>query len=76
MTNDLARRVWEPKHDLVDGFTKKVRVRQLVWYPPEETAIAAIARERQLKKWKRAWKLRLIEETNPDWNDRYDEIVQ
>src|SRR5512139_1857732 len=75
VTNDLVRRVWEHKTDAVDGFTKKYGVHQLVWYEVAETAFAAIAREKQLKKWNRAWKLRLIEKMNPDWKDLYAEIA-
>ena len=74
-TNDLVRRVWEHKTDAVDGFTKKYGVHRLVWYEVADTATAAITREKQLKKWNRAWKLRLIEEMNPDWKDLYDEIA-
>ena len=76
VTNDLARRVWEHKTDAVNGFTKKYRVHWLVWYELADTARAAITREKQLKKWNRVWKLRLIEEMNPDWKDLYDEITR
>jgi len=75
MTNDLIRRVWEHKQDLVEGFTKKYGVHRLVWYEPADEPLAAITREKQLKKWNRAWKLRLIEEMNPDWRDLYEDIV-
>ncbi len=75
VTNDLVRRVWEHKTDAVEGFTKKYQVHRLVWYEVAATALAAITREKQLKKWKRAWKLRLIEEMNPEWRDLYDEIA-
>ncbi len=74
VTNNLVRRVWEHKNDLVEGFTKKYGVHQLVWYETADTPRAAITREKQLKKWNRAWKLRLIEEKNPNWKDLYDEI--
>ncbi len=76
VTNDLARRIWEHKHDLVEGFTKKYGVHRLVWCETASTPLAAITREKQLKKWNRAWKLHLIEEMNPDWRDLYDEITQ
>ncbi len=76
MTNNLVRRVWEHKNNSVEGFTKKYSVHCLVWYEVAETANAAIVREKQLKKWNRAWKLRLIEEKNPEWKDLYDEISQ
>ena len=76
MTNDLLRRVGEHKNDLGEGFTKKYGVHELVWYETADTAIAAIARKKQLKKWNRAWKLRLIEELNPGWKDLYEEIAE
>ncbi len=76
MTNDLVRRVWEHKTGAVEGFTKRYNVHRLVWYEAADTALAAIAREKQLKKWNRAWKLRLIEKANPDWKDLYDEIAE
>ena len=76
MTNDLVRRVWEHKQDLVEGFTKKYGVHRLVWFETAERPEAAISREKQLKKWKRAWKLELIEEGNPEWKDLYEEIAQ
>ena len=76
VTNDLARRVWEHRTDAANGFTKKYGVHRLVWYEVADTALAAITREKQLKKWNRAWKARLIEEMNPDWKDLYDEIAE
>ncbi len=75
MTNNLARRVWEHKNNVVEGFTKKYGVHQLVWYEVADTPQAAITREKQLKKWNRAWKLKLIEATNPEWKDLYNEIA-
>ena len=72
MTNNLVRRVWEHKQDLVEGFTKKYGVHRLVWFETAERPEAAISREKQLKKWKRAWKLELIEEGNPEWKDLYE----
>src|SRR5512140_2754228 len=74
MTNDLIRRVGEHKSGAVEGFTKKYGVHRLVWYEAADTALIAITREKQLKKWNRAWKLRLIAAMNPDWTDLYDEI--
>ena len=76
VTNNLVRRIWEHKNNLVDGFTKKYEVHQLVWYEATNTSLTAITREKQLKKWNRAWKVRLIEEKNPEWKDLYDEITQ
>ncbi len=75
MTNNLVRRVWEHKNNVVEGFTKKYGVHQLVWYEVADTPQAAITREKQLKKWNRAWKLKLIEARNPEWKDLCDEIA-
>ena len=75
VTSDPVKRVWEHKSDLVEGFTKKYRVHTLVWYEAHETMEGAITREKQLKEWKRAWKLELIEKMNPDWRDLYADIV-
>ncbi|CAG1000374.1 hypothetical protein GPROT1_03826 [Gammaproteobacteria bacterium] len=76
MTNNLPRRIWEHKNDLVEGFTQQYGVHCLVWYEVAGTALTAIEREKQLKKWNRAWKVRLIEKMNPEWRDLYDELVQ
>ena len=75
MTNDLVRRVWEHKNDMIDGFTKKYAVHMLAWYEIADSPMAAITREKQLKAWKRAWKLRLIEEMNPNWRDLYEDLT-
>ena len=75
MTNNLVRRVWEHKHQLVDGFSKKYEIHHLVYYEIHENPESAITREKQLKKWNRAWKLRLIEKSNPEWNDLYDNLL-
>ena len=75
VTSDPVKRVWEHKNDLVEGFTKKYRVHTLVWYEAHETMEAAIAREKQLKGWRRQWKLEFIEKMNPDWRDLYADIV-
>ncbi|MFZ2038472.1 MAG: GIY-YIG nuclease family protein [Minisyncoccia bacterium] len=69
VTNDLKRRVFEHQNSLVDGFTKQYNVKTLVYFESTENIDAAITREKQLKKWDRSWKLRLIESTNPNWND-------
>jgi putative endonuclease len=74
VTSDLVKRIWEHKNNLVDGFTKKYNVHRLVWYEMHESAESAITREKQIKKWKRAWKLKLIEQFNPDWTDLYESI--
>ena len=75
VTSDLVQRVWQHKNDFVDGFTKRYGVHNLVWYEVHDTMGSAITREEALKKWHRAWKLRLIEESNPSWRDLYSEIV-
>ena len=75
MTDNLARRVWEHQTGVVEGFTKKYGVKTLVWYELHETRESAFQRERQIKKWKRAWKLQLIEGSNPGWQDLSHELV-
>ncbi|MCU0596550.1 MAG: GIY-YIG nuclease family protein [Desulfobacterota bacterium] len=74
VTSDLIKRVWEHKNKLVKGFTEKYGVDKLVFYEVYTDAENAILREKQIKKWNRAWKLRLIEEKNPQWNDLFDVI--
>jgi putative endonuclease len=73
MTDDLARRVWEHQTGAFPGFTKRYGVKTLVWFEVHETREAAFLRERQIKKWKRTWKLRTIEKTNPHWKDLVEE---
>ena len=72
VTSDLVKRVWEHKQDLLGGFTKRYQVHRLVHYEVFEDIRDAIVRERRIKKWKRGWKVQLIEEKNPGWNDLYD----
>ena len=67
--------VWQHKNDVVDGFTKRYSVHQLVWYELHETMESAIKREKALKNWQRVWKLELIENSNPSWQDLYETIV-
>lgn len=74
MTDDLAKRVWMHKEELLEGFSKEHDVKMLVWCEPHETREAAFTRERQLKKWKRAWKIELIEKENPTWLDLYETV--
>ena len=76
VTNDLVRRVYAHKNGFVDGFTKKYCVHKLVHYEQFTYAHDAITREKQLKKWNRAWKLKLIEHSNPDWKDLYFDIIK
>lgn len=75
VTNDLVRRVWEHKNDFVEGFTRKYGIHTLIYYEQCENIESAITREKQLKKWKRRWKLDLIEKMNPGWKDLYTEII-
>jgi putative endonuclease len=70
----LVKRVYEHKNSLVEGFTKKYNVHRLVCYETYESAESAITREKRIKKWKREWKLKLIEQTNPKWMDLYENI--
>ena len=72
VTNDLIKRVYEHKESLVDGFTKKYKVHQLVYYEAHDDIHEAILREKQIKKWNRDWKINLIEKDNPHWIDLYD----
>ena len=75
VTSDLIKRVWEHKNNLVEGFTKRYKVHNLVWYELYESMTSSIEQEKKMKEWKRAWKIRLIEENNPNWNDLYNSIV-
>ncbi|HET7831463.1 MAG TPA: GIY-YIG nuclease family protein [Gallionella sp.] len=75
VTSDLVRRIWEHKNHVVPGFTDKYGVESLVWYEVHETMESAIQREKAIKEWKRAWKLRLIEERNPNWEDLYVSLL-
>jgi putative endonuclease len=76
VTNDLIKRVAEHRSGLMEGFTKKYGVKRLVWFEQTESIEAAIAREKQIKKWNRAWKIELIEKSNPGWRDLYPEILR
>jgi putative endonuclease len=75
VTSNLPARIWQHRNDLIEGFTRKYAVHTLVYYELHATMTQAITREKQLKKWKRAWKLELIEQRNPDWDDLWDEIA-
>ena len=75
VTNDLIKRVYEHRNDMVDGFTKHYGVRNLVYYEEVGDVNVAIAREKTLKKWRREWKTDLIETFNPDWLDLYQDLV-
>ena len=75
VTSDLVQRIWQHKNDLAEGFTKRYGVHMLVWYEECGTMEAAISREKAIKEWKRAWKIRLIENRNPEWKDIYNELL-
>jgi putative endonuclease len=76
VTSDLIKRVWEHKEGVVQGFTERYGVKTLVWFETHENVIEAIAREKQIKEWKRAWKLEMIEKANPTWRDLYEELLR
>ena len=75
VTSNLTQRVWQHKNALVEGFTERYGVHTLVWYEAHGTMRSAIAREKAMKGWKRAWKIALIEKSNPEWRDRYEELA-
>ena len=75
VTSDLVKRVWQHKNDLHEGFTKEYAVHTLVYYELHGDMIEAIRREKQLKKWNRAWKIELIETENPQWRDLWSELA-
>jgi putative endonuclease len=74
VTSDLAGRAYTHRENLVESFTRRYGIHDLVYYEPHESAETAIQREKQIKKWNRAWKIRLIEKTNPYWHDLYPEL--
>ena len=74
ITNDIVRRIYEHRTKAAPGFTSKYNIARLVWLEIYEDPISAISRERELKKWKRAWKVQLIEGQNPQWEDLYESI--
>ncbi|MHB8920341.1 MAG: GIY-YIG nuclease family protein [Halothiobacillus sp.] len=75
VTSDLIKCIWEHKNNVVEGFTQKYNVHQLVYFEQHQEMLAAITREKQLKKWNRDWKLALIEKNNPDWRDLWGDIA-
>ena len=75
VTNDIVRRIYEHKTKVTPGFTSRYDVGKLVWVEIHDDAVTAIAREKELKKWRRDWKIRLIEEHNPNWDDLYPGIA-
>lgn len=75
VTSDLRKRVYEHKNEIVKGFTSKYHLHKLVYYEVHDSAESAILREKRLKKWKREWKIQLIEKRNPEWRDLTEEIT-
>ena len=76
VTSNLPQRVWQHRHGLVAGFTREHGLHRLVWFEMHQTMYAAITREKQLKKWNRVWKLRVIRAQNPRWRDLWDDICR
>jgi putative endonuclease len=74
VTSNLTQRIWQHKNKVTTGFTEKHGLDKLVWYELHEEVIPAIQREKALKAWKRIWKIKLIEEMNPNWQDLYDDL--
>jgi len=74
VTSHLIQRIWQHRNDMVEGFTKTYRVHSLVYFEMHEDMLGAIAREKQIKHWNRAWKLKLVEANNPDWRDLWGDI--
>jgi len=75
VTSELVKRIYEHKNDTVDGFTKEYQVHNLVYYEATNDVTSALTREKQLKKWKSAWKIELIEKSNSDWKDLYFDLL-
>lgn len=75
VTNNLIRRIFEHKNKLIEGFTEQYDVNLLVWYESSESIESAIAYEKKLKRWRREWKIEMIEKQNPEWVDLYQQII-
>jgi putative endonuclease len=75
VTSELAKRVWQHREHLIAGFTTKYDIARLVWYECHDSIEAAITREKQIKEWRRAWKVNLIQAMNPDWRDLYEDLT-
>lgn len=76
VTNNLTRRVWEHKNNYIKGFTSKYRVHKLVYFEQTSDIRSAILKEKQMKKWKREWKIEIIEKNNPNWKDLYVDLIK
>ncbi len=74
VTSDIARRAYGHREGVIDGFTRKYGLKQLVWYKMQQTMEAAVAREKQMKAWQRSWKIKTIEKMNPTWDDLYQTL--
>ena len=75
VTSDLIKRIWEHKNNFVEGFTKRYGIHLLVYFEQHEDMDSAITREKQIKKWNRSWKIRIIEKHNPQWRDLYEDLI-
>ncbi len=75
VTSNLVQRVWQHKSSAAEGFSHRYNIARLVWYEQHENMESAIRREKAIKRWNRAWKARLIEESNPSWRDLYEDIL-
>lgn len=75
VTNDIVRRAWEHRTGAIPGFTKRYGLHRLVWFEWQEDIRAAIQREKKIKDWPRAWKTRLIMQSNPEWRDLYPDLL-
>jgi len=75
VTSNIIQRVWQHKNDVAPGFTRQYGVHRLVWYEVHETMEPAITREKAIKGWKRAWKIELIEQTNENWRDLFNDLA-
>jgi putative endonuclease len=74
VTSDLIQRIWQHRQDLIEGFTRRYNVKLLIWYELHDDMSSAITREKQIKEWRRAWKIELVERLNPTWKDLWTEI--
>jgi putative endonuclease len=75
VTSNLPKRIWEHKNKITGGFTARYGIDRLVWYEMHESMESAITREKAIKRWNRAWKIRMIEEMNPQWQDMYQGLM-
>ena len=75
VTSNLAKRMYEHREGLLDGFSKQYGLKMLIWYEGHDLMLSAIAREKQIKAWKRSWKIELIEQMNPTWDDLYEHLA-